>query len=873
MSLSKQYNPAEVEARLYQTWLEKGYFHADAASGKPSFCIVIPPPNITGQLHMGHALDNMMQDVLTRYKRMQGYEALWLPGTDHASIATELKIVEALQKEGLTKQDIGREAFMERAWAWRREYGGRIVEQLKKLGSSCDWSRERFTMDEGCSRAVKEVFCRLYEKGLIYRGDRIINWCPECRTALSDAEVEYAEEDGRLWHIRYPLAEGGHLTVATTRPETMLGDTAVAVNSADPRYAHLVGQEVLLPLTNRKIPIVADDYVEAAFGSGAVKITPAHDPNDFQVALRHNLPLLRVMNDDGTMNAEAGAYAELNRYEARKQVLQALTALNLLEKTEAHPHSVGHCYRCNETVEPILSKQWFVSMPPLAEPALRAAREGALSFVPPHFVKTYYAWLENIRDWCISRQLWWGHRIPAYYCEACGETVVSREEPAACPRCGHTAFRQDEDVLDTWFSSALWPFSTLGWPEATPDLQKFFPTSVLVTGYDIIFFWVARMVFSSLEFMGEVPFEKVLIHGLVRDAQGRKMSKSLGNGVEPLEIVQAYGADALRFSLAMGNAPGNDMRFYPEKVEASRNFANKIWNAARFVLLSLGDTAPGPLPQSLQPADKWILARYASCVADVTRYLDRFELGLAAERLYDFIWSDYCDWYIELCKTRLQAGGEPARQAAAVLAHVLSGACKLLHPFMPFITEEIWQQLGAERERGESILTAQWPEQNAAMEFLEEAEAFSAVLELIKSVRNLRAEMQVPMGKKTRLLVYSTKSGLLESKAEIMRLCYAQELELLTERPPAEGYATAVSAFGECYIPLGDLLDAKKELLRLQGELEKAEKEITFHQDKLNNPGFTGKAPAAVIEGVQKKLEAALALQAALCERIRSFSA
>ena len=747
--LAKQYDPAEVEDRIYQSWLDGKYFHAKLDEHKKPYTIVIPPPNITGQLHMGHALDETLQDILIRFRRMQGYDTLWLPGTDHASIATEAKIVEAMKKEGLTKEDIGRDKFLERSWTWKEQYGGRIVSQLKKLGSSCDWDRERFTLDEGCSRAVREVFVRLYEKGLIYRGERIINWCPHCRTSISDAEVEYTEKDGSFWHIRYPFADGsGYVELATTRPETMIGDTAVAVHPEDPRYKDLVGKMLILPLVGREIPLIADEYVERDFGTGVVKITPAHDPNDFEVGLRHNLPVINVMTDDGHMTDDCGKYAGMDIYECRKQIVKDLEEAGYLIKIEPMKHNVGSCYRCHTVVEPRVSKQWFVKMEPLAKPAVEVVRNKEIRLIPERMEKVYYNWMENIKDWCISRQLWWGHRIPAWYCDDCGETIVAKEAPTACPKCGGTHLHQDEDTLDTWFSSALWPFSTLGWPDDTPEMRHYYPTSTLVTGYDIIFFWVARMIFSALEYTGKAPFNTVLFHGLVRDAQGRKMSKSLGNGIDPLEIIDKYGADALRFALSTGNSPGNDMRFSDEKVESSRNFANKIWNAARFVLMNLPENEPAPhLPAALETEDKWILSKYNTLVKSVTDNLDRFELGIAVQKLYDFIWDILCDWYIELVKVRLREEGETAANARAVLVYVMSNTLKLLHPFMPFITEEIWQTLPHE---GESIMISAWPEYDPALDFSADETEMERVMDAIRAIRNRRAQMNVPPSKKPR---------------------------------------------------------------------------------------------------------------------------
>ena len=871
--IAKQYDPSTVEERLYRQWMEKGYFHTEVDKSKKPFTIVMPPPNITGQLHMGHALDNMMQDAVIRFKRMQGYAALWVPGTDHASIATEVKIVDAIAKEGLKKEDLGREKFLERAWEWKKQYGGRIVQQLKKLGSSCDWERERFTMDEGCSKAVTEVFIRLYNKGLIYHGSRIINWCPECRTALSDAEVEYEQQASHLWHMRYYTPDGKqYITVATTRPETYMGDTAVAVHPEDERYKDLVGKTVILPLMNREIPIVADEYVEREFGSGAVKITPAHDPNDFEVSLRHNLPVIRVMEDDGTINEQGGAFAGLKREEARKAVIQALTECGCLVKTEDYTHNVGTCYRCHSAVEPIISKQWFVKMESLAAPALEAVKKGDTEFIPERFSKIYYNWLENIRDWCISRQLWWGHRIPAYYCDACGHTVVAEKTPEKCPQCGHAHFHQDEDVLDTWFSSALWPFSTLGWPEKTPELEFFYPTSALVTGYDIIFFWVARMMFSGLEQMGQVPFKTVLIHGIVRDSQGRKMSKSLGNGVDPLEVIEKYGADALRFSLAMGNSPGNDMRFYWEKVEAYRNFANKIWNAARFVMMNIeGKELRDPAACELDASDQWILSKYNELVQGVTKSLESYELGIAAQKLYDFIWSEYCDWYIELTKPRLHGeDAEAMLTACSVLNYVLANTLKLLHPLMPFITEELWTSLPG---TGESIMISQWPE--ARPEFAFDRTAFDAVMEIIKNIRNLRSEMNVPAGKKTDIYIYAPQmeKEMISSGTYIERLAGGAKVEFLAQKPQKAGeYAAVVCTGAECFIPLGELVDVQKELARLEKERDTIKGEIQRANGKLSNKGFVEKAPQKLVEEEKAKIVKYTEMLAKVEERVQVLS-
>lgn len=856
-NIAKTYDPKDVENRLYNTWMEKGYFRGEVDPEKEPYCIVIPPPNITGQLHMGHALDNTLQDILIRWRRMQGYAALWLPGTDHASIATEVKIVEKLAEEGKTKYDLGREGFLERAWEWKEQYGGRIVEQLKKLGSSLDWSRERFTMDEGCSRAVVEVFIKLYNKGLIYQGDRIINWCPDCQTALSDAEVEHMEQEGNFWHIKYPVKDSDEaIIIATTRPETMLGDTAVAVHPEDERYQHLIGKTVVLPLINREIPVIADEYVDREFGTGVVKITPAHDPNDFEVGLRHNLEQIKVMNDDGTMNENAGSYAGMDRYEARKAIVEHLKEQGLLVKVEGHKHNVGHCYRCNTVVEPIISKQWFVKMKPLAEPAIQAVRDGRIRFVPERFEKIYFNWMENIKDWCISRQLWWGHRIPAYYCQGCGKTIVSAEAPDKCDECGSIDFKQDEDVLDTWFSSALWPFSTLGWPDKTEDLDYFYPTSVLVTGYDIIFFWVARMIFSGLEHMGDIPFKHVFIHGIVRDSQGRKMSKSLGNGIDPLEVIDKYGADALRLSLVMGISPGNDMRFSWEKVEASRNFANKIWNAARFILMNLENLQKyRPEKGTLDLADRWIISKYNRLVEEVTDNLEKFELGIAVQKLYDFIWGEFCDWYIELTKTRLYGQDDAERETALyTLTYVLSNVLKLLHPFMPFITEEIWQHLPHE---GESIMISTWPQVNKAEVDLEAEQEMEALMDVIKSVRNIRAEMEVAPSQKAKiiLVVNGDDRHIFErGRLYFEKLAYASQVIIQEDKEgiPVNA-ASAVTAKAQIFIPLEDLVDFEKEMERLNKERETLEKELARANGKLSNENFVKKAPAAVVEEERKK--------------------
>ena len=845
--LAKQYSPRDVEDRIYQFWLDGHYFHAKLDPDKKPYTIVIPPPNITGQLHMGHALDETLQDILIRFRRMQGYDTLWLPGTDHASIATEAKIVEAMKKEGLTKDDLGREGFLKRAWEWKAQYGGRIVEQLKKLGSSCDWERERFTLDEGCSRAVREVFVRLYEKGLIYRGERIINWCPHCQTSISDAEVEYAEKDGSFWHVRYPFADGsGYVELATTRPETMLGDTAVAVHPDDERYKSLVGKKLILPLVNREIPLIADEYVEMDFGTGVVKITPAHDPNDFEVGLRHNLEVINVMTDDGHMTDDCGKYAGMDLYECRKAIVKDLEEGGYLVKVEPMKHNVGSCYRCHTTVEPRVSKQWFVKMEPLAKPAIDIVRDGTVKFIPDRMSKVYFNWMDNIKDWCISRQLWWGHRIPAWYCPDCGELIVTREDPNACPKCGCQNLSQDPDTLDTWFSSALWPFSTLGWPDKTPEIEHYYPTNTLVTGYDIIFFWVARMIFSACEYTGEQPFDTVLIHGLVRDAQGRKMSKSLGNGIDPLEIIDKYGADAMRFALATGNSPGNDMRFSDEKVEASRNFANKIWNAARFILMNLDENEPAPhLPDELALEDKWILSQYNTVVKEVTDNLEKFELGMAVQKLYDFIWDVFCDWYIELAKIRLQQGGEAAKPARAVLVYVMSNTLKLLHPFMPFITEEIWQTLP---HNGEAILVSPWPVYDAALAFSQEEDKMERIMRAIRAVRNRRSEMNVPPSKKAHVYIETADEETFRGAAVFFqRLAYASDVTVGTsfEIP---GSVLIVADSARLYIPMGELVDLEAEKTRLHKELENTQKQLAGVQAKLNNEQFVSKAPAPIVQ-------------------------
>ncbi|MGN0485728.1 MAG: valine--tRNA ligase [Acutalibacteraceae bacterium] len=852
--LAKQYDPKNVEDRIYQTWLDGKYFHAEVDEKKKPYTIVIPPPNITGQLHMGHALDNTLQDILIRFRRMQGYDTLWLPGTDHASIATEAKIVEAMKKEGVTKEDIGREGFLERAWDWKAQYGGRIIEQLKKMGSSCDWDRERFTLDEGCSKAVREVFVNLYEKGLIYRGERIINWCTHCKTSISDAEVEHEEKDGNFWHFRYPLTDGsGYIEVATTRPETIPGDTGVAVHPDDERYQALIGKTVIIPVIGREIPIVADSYAKMDKGTGAVKITPAHDPNDFEVGLRCNLPVLNVMTDDGHMNEKAGKYCGMDLMECRKAIIADLDAAGALVKIEPTKHEVGTCYRCHTTVEPRVSKQWFVKMEPLAKPAIEAVRSGKVKFIPERFDKIYYNWMENIRDWCISRQLWWGHRIPAWYCADCGEITVSRETPTKCCHCGSENITQDPDTLDTWFSSALWPFSTLGWPEKTPELKHYYPTSTLVTGYDIIFFWVARMIFSACEQMGEVPFSTVFIHGIVRDEQGRKMSKSLGNGIDPLLVIEKYGADALRLTLATGNSPGNDMRYSEKKVEASRNFANKIWNAARFILMNLGEEEKAPhIPATLALEDKWILSRFNALVKEVTDNLDKFELGVAVQKLYDFIWDIFCDWYIELAKIRLQKGGDEAEQAKAVLVYVMSETLKLLHPFMPFITEEIWLTLPHE---GETIMKAPWPVYSEELVFDEDEQKMDMIMDAIRAIRNRRAEMNVPPSRKAHIYIATDKQEVFSAATLFMqRLASAGDVTV-GDSFEIEGSVSIVTADAKIYIPMGDLVDFEAEKKRLNKEKEAANKKLAQIEGKLSNPGFLSKAPQNVIDGQKAEAE------------------
>ena len=868
--METRFNPQASEAELYRSWEESGAFTAHRVEGKKPFTIVMPPPNITGQLHMGHAMDCVMQDAPIRYHRMKGDPTLWLPGTDHAAIATEVRIVNTMREEGLTKEEIGREAFLERAWNWKKEYGGRIVHQQRKMGISCDWTRERFTMDEGCSRAVREVFVRLFEKGLIYRGNRMVNWCPACQSAISDAEVVYKDVASHLWYIRYPGTDGSEgVVVATTRPETMLGDTGVAVNPADERYTDLVGKKVILPIMNKEIPVVADDYVEMEFGTGAVKMTPAHDPNDFEVAQRHNLEIITVTNDDGTMNENAGRFAGMDPMECRKAVVEELEKLGLLVKIEDYSHNVGFCYRHGDTpVEPRLSEQWFVKMKTLAEPAIAAVREGRTKFVPERFSKMYYNWMENIRDWCISRQLWWGHRIPVWYCDDCGEMTVSREDPTVCPKCGGK-LHQDEDVLDTWFSSALWPFSTLGWPDNTEDLKYFYPTSMLVTGYDIITFWVSRMMVAGIENMGEAPFGTVLIHGLVRDELGRKMSKSLGNGVDPLEVVDEYGADALRFSLVMGVSPGNDTRYSRDKVEAARNFANKVWNASRFVLMNVNERKDF-VPAKLETADKWILSRLQEAIRDVSDHMEDGDFGLAATKIYDFAWSEFCDWYIELSKSRLLGeDGESKETVKSVLLYVLENLLKLLHPFMPFLTEQVYKYLpGTEG----FLMLQKWPEEKAEFSFAEDEQKMQGIMEIIRTIRNLRSEMNVAPSKRTRLMLLPAEGWtetLIGGDGYFRRLAGASETVFLTDRNTVtEKTVSAVTSAGELFIPLGDLVDFEKEIARLGKELENLKKEMNRSRGMLSNQGFIAKAPAQLVQAEKDKLEAAEAKAKALENRI-----
>ena len=862
--LPKTYEPQEVEGKIYQSWMDAGCFKAAPNPDKKPFCIVMPPPNVTGQLHMGHAMDATLQDILIRYKRMQGYEALWMPGTDHAGIATQIKVEEELRKnEGLTRYDLGREKFLERVWDWKHKYGDRIVEQQKKLGASCDWDRARFTMDEGCSRAVREAFCELYDKGLIYKGSRIINWCPHCLTALSDAEVEYQDKPGHLWYIRYPLADGsGDLVVATTRPETMMGDTGVAVNPEDERFKDLVGKTCILPIMNREIPIVADEYVELGFGTGAVKMTPAHDPNDFEVGLRHNLEVIRCIDDDGKINENGGPYNGMDRYECRKAIVKDLEEQGYLIKTEDYSHNVGTCYRCHNDVEPLISAQWFVKMEPLAKEALRVVREGEVKFVPERFAKTYTNWMENVHDWCISRQLWWGHQIPAWTCADCGHITVDRADPTCCAKCGSKNITREEDVLDTWFSSALWPFSTLGWPDKTPELDYFYPTSVLVTGYDIIFFWVARMIFSGCEQMGKYPFEKVLIHGLVRDDKGRKMSKSLGNGIDPLEMAEKYGADALRFNLITGNSPGNDMRFYVEKCEAMRNFANKIWNASRFVMMNL-TIDQVELPEKLELEDKWVLSKLNTLIREVTENMDAYELGVASAKVYDFIWDTYCDWYIELTKDRMRSA-DTAENAQNVLCYVLIQVLRLLHPFMPFITEEIYQALPhMAGQEGGFIMTSPWPVWREDLNFRDEEEAMEMVMDAIRAIRGRRAEMNVAPSRKVKLTIATAYHDVFTAGAPFfLRLASAGEVEVIpaaqagsSDEMRREGMVEVITHAARVFMPLAELVDVKAELERIAKEKAKAEGHLKGIEAKLSNEAFTSKAPAHIVQNQRDQAE------------------
>ena len=876
--LEKNYNPSEMEDRIYKNWLDKKYFHAEVDRSKKPFTIVMPPPNITGQLHMGHALDNTMQDILIRYKRMQGYNALWQPGTDHAAIATEVKIIDALKKQGIDKEDLGREGFLEKAWEWKAEYGGRIINQLKKLGSSADWDRERFTMYEGNNEAVNEVFCKLYEKGWIYKGSRIVNWCPVCQTTISDAEVEHVDQDGFFWHINYPIVgeEGRYVEIATTRPETLLGDTAVAVNPEDERYQDIIGKMLKLPLTDREIPVIADPYVDKEFGTGCVKITPAHDPNDFEVGKRHNLEEINILNDDATINNLGGKYAGMDRYEARKAMVADLEAEGLLVKVVPHSHSVGTHDRCKTTVEPMIKPQWFVKMSEMAKPALEAVKNGELKLIPERMNKNYYNWLENIRDWCVSRQLWWGHRIPAYYCQDCGEITVSKENVCTCPKCGSNNMKQDPDTLDTWFSSALWPFSTLGWPKKTEEMDYFFPTDVLVTGYDIIFFWVIRMVFSSIEQTGKLPFHTVLFHGLVRDDQGRKMSKSLGNGIDPLEVIDKYGADALRFTLITGNAPGNDMRFYWERVEASRNFANKVWNASRFIMMNIekADVKDVDL-NTLTLADRWILSKVNMLAKDMTENLDKFELGIAASKVYDFIWEEFCDWYIEMVKPRLYNDEDETKAAALwTLKTVLINALKLLHPYMPFVTEEIFTTLQDEEE---SIMISSWPEFKEEWNFEADENAVDTIKDAVRGIRNLRAEMNVPNSKKATVYVVSEKEEIRnifeDAKVFFATLGFASEVIVQTDKTGiADDAVSTVIHDAVVYMPFAELVDIDKEIERLKKEQKRLEGEIKRCNGMLNNPNFVGKAPAAKIEEEKAKLEKYTGMLATVEERLTQLA-
>ena len=873
MDMAKTYNPQEFEKEIYNEWESNGYFKAHVDANKLPFTIVIPPPNITGQLHMGHALDETLQDTLIRFKRMQGYSALWLPGTDHASIATEVKIVEQMAKEGITKNDIGREGFLERAWAWKEKYGGRIIEQLKTLGSSCDWSRLAFTMDERCSRAVKEVFVNLYEKGLIYRGDRIINWCPECKTALSDAEVEYVEEDSNLWYIKYPVKDSDQfITVATSRPETMLGDTAVAVNPNDKRYKDMQGKSLILPILNKEIPIVFDDYVELEFGTGAVKITPAHDPNDFEVGLRHNLPVIKVIADDGKMNELAGKYNGMPSMQCRTEIVEELKRLGLLEKIEPLHHSVGHCYRCNHTVEPIVSKQWFVKMTPLAKPAIDVVKKKSVKFIPDRFSKIYFNWMENVKDWCISRQLWWGHRIPAYYCQDCGEMTISKQDVLVCPKCGGTHIKQDEDVLDTWFSSALWPFSTLGYPDKTEDLEYFYPTDVLVTGYDIIFFWVARMIFSGIEHMNRIPFKDVLIHGLVRDSQGRKMSKSLGNGIDPTEIIEKYGADTLRFSLINGVAAGSDMRFSDEKIEGARNFMNKIWNASRFVLMNAEGNKVSDLKDcKLSSADKWIITKLNKTIKEVTINMEKYEMGVALAILYDFVWTDFCDWYIELTKPVLYGEDDKKRNdTISVLTFVLGEIVKLLHPFIPFVTEKIYKSIP--NAKG-PLMLANFPRYNVKLNYSASVKEIEPIKEIIKCIRNVKAKVGATPSKKVTLFVKTeNKKTIKNGSIYILKLAGVSDIQFIEDKSalPKKVVSQVIDGF-ELFVPLGDLVDFEQEVLRLEKELENIEKEIARANGKLSNKGFLDKAPKSLVDAERAKVDKYIDMRQKIKEQLNDL--
>lgn len=875
--LEKNYSPSDIEDRLYQKWMDKKYFHAEVDRSKKPFTIVMPPPNVTGQLHMGHALDETMQDILIRYKRMQGYNALWQPGTDHAAIATEVKVIEKLREEGIEKEDLGREGFLKIAWEWKEEYGGRIIKQLRKLGASADWDRERFTMDEGCSKAVEEVFIKLYKKGWIYKGSRIVNWCPICQTSISDAEVEHEMQDGHFWHIKYPIVgeEGQYLEIATTRPETMLGDTAVAVNPKDERYRHLVGKTLILPIVNREIPVIADSYVDMEFGTGCVKITPAHDPNDFEVGKRHNLPEINVMNDDATINKNGGKFAGMDRYEARKAIVKELDELGLLVKVVDHSHNVGTHDRCGCTVEPMVKQQWFVKMDEMIKPAVQAIKSGEIKLFPQRMEKTYFNWTDNIRDWCISRQLWWGHRIPAYYCEECGEVIVDRKMPKVCPKCGCTHFIQDEDTLDTWFSSALWPFSTLGWPEKTEDLDYFYPTDVLVTGYDIIFFWVIRMIFSGYEQTGKAPFHTVLFHGLVRDSQGRKMSKSLGNGIDPLEVIEKYGADALRMTLMTGNAPGNDMRFYWERVEASRNFANKVWNASRFIMMNMEEVSADEVAlNDLTMADKWILSKVNRLAKDVTHHMDQFDMGIALQKVYDFVWEEFCDWYIEMVKPRLWNKEDKTRSAAIwTLKTVLIQSLKLLHPFIPFVTEEIFCNL---QEEEESIMVSAWPKFKEEWNFETEEKAVETIKEAVRGIRTVRTSMNVPPSKKAKVFVVSEKAEIRtifeDSKVFFGMLGYASEVFVQEDKTNiGEDAVSAVTADAVIYMPFAELVDIEKEIERLKKEEARLTKELARSNGMLNNEKFTSKAPKAKIEEERAKLEKYTAMMQQVQERLSAL--